>query len=860
MKKSIILLILLGSFLCAFSQGLQFHGNEKNIDGRSSLAIPAEIHEAQRVEVYELEFTVRNHNINSPGVIFCVQNRYDSNAYALLFNYDEPTDQATFNFAKSGERNLFSTTFKGSELREKAMPVALKIDRVAGTINISVGSHDATIAVPELKKTGLAPQLHFSMRQHMVESASFSIRNLKIIFDGRTTIIPLTESTGETVHDSEGNEVGKVTRPYWLINRSFYWERVWTSCSDTPTGFAFDPSRQMLYSYSSDSIRALDLRTRALRFRTVRGDSLPVRHGMNIIDEMTGRIIPYEVYYDALFADLDPVGGEWRSIGKTSPDAVWHHHASAYRRKDNTLLLFGGYGNRKYSDKLVRYNLNNHVWDTIPLGGNSIDPRFYTAMMLTPSEDTLYLYGGKGNPRGLQDLGTKYYYDFYRIDLKRRTVKKLWSQNAPPEDRVPARTLIPDSDGKHFYTITYPEYRPHSSLQMYRVDIADGSFMAVGDTIPLISEEIATNVALYSNPALERIYCVVQQFEKYGQTVTSVYSLATPPVSAAQLHGASVNKPSRLLTVVLALVLTSLALLAFIIVRRRAKTCRTAPRVTTEMTKANVMSPTHMPEETCTAATNNTAEFTEDSIKDLPQSPESNYISLFGPFSAIDSNGRSITHLFSPKLRLIFLHILLQTESHNGVTSSDLNVTFWADKEPDKVKNLRNVTLNKLRKVLADIDGVSLIYEQGMFRIEIQSPCSSDIGRLYSLSSRLSDAVPAPEKADEINSILIKGKFLADTTDPMFDYFRQKMDTYMVKYLAAAIARSYSEGKYDLVRRLCYTMLETDPLSETALNYLVRVAHATGRHDRARAVYQTFCRDYLKMMGQEFPHTFEELG
>lgn len=95
MKKSIILLILLGSFLCAFSQGLQFHGNEKNIDGRSSLAIPAEIHEAQRVEVYELEFTVRNHNINSPGVIFCVQNRYDSNAYALLFNYDEPTDQAT---------------------------------------------------------------------------------------------------------------------------------------------------------------------------------------------------------------------------------------------------------------------------------------------------------------------------------------------------------------------------------------------------------------------------------------------------------------------------------------------------------------------------------------------------------------------------------------------------------------------------------------------------------------------------------------------------------------------------------------------------------------------------------------------
>lgn len=860
MKKLISVLTLLTVSLCAFPQGLQFHGNEKHIDGRSSLAIPAQMNEAKSVGVYELGFSMRNHNIKSPGNVFCIHNRFGDTAFALMFSYYEPDDEATFIFAKSGERNLFSTTFKGSELPEKTMPVSLRIDRNAGEIYIAIGPHDSTIQLPELRQTDFAPQLHFSMSRHMVESASFSIRDLTITADGRTTVIPLTESEGETVHDSEGNEAGKVTLPYWLINRSYYWHPEWTAFSSSPTGFAFDPARQMFYSYNADSLKTFNVRSRRLTLSPLQGDSLPVRLGMNIVDGPSGRIIPYEVFNDALFAEIDPASGEWHVMDEKPLQAVWHHHASVCRRKDNTLLLFGGYGNRRYSDRLVRYDFGTGVWDSIPLSGDRIDPRFYTSMMLTASEDTIYLYGGKGNPEGLQDLGTKYYYDFYLIDLQNRQVTKLWQQKAPADDRVPARTLIPDSDGRHFYAVTYPEYRPHSSLQLYRIDIANGSSTAVGDTIPLISEEIATNVTLYDNPASERIYCVVQQFEKYGQTTTSVYSIATPPVSAAQLLGPAANKRNYARLAVIFLAPTLLVLLAVIILMRRKRSRRRQPQALPAVGLPSSPVSADAPAETCETEPEKTAVFTEDSVKDLPAQPVSNYISLFGPFSAVDAHGRSVTHLFSPKLKLIFLYILLHTESRNGVTSTDLNVTFWADKEPDKVKNLRNVTLNKLRKALADIEGISLVYEQGVFRIETAGPCGSDIGRLFRLTSRLSDAVPTVEKADEINSIIIKGKFLADTSEPIFDYFRQKMDTFMVKYLAAAIARSYKEGKYDLVRRLCYTLLETDPLSETALAYLIRVARATGRHDRARAVYKTFCRDYLKMMGEEYPRPFDDFS
>lgn len=131
--------------------------------------------------------------------------------------------------------------------------------------------------------------------------------------------------------------------------------------------------------------------------------------------------------------------------------------------------------------------------------------------------------------------------------------------------------------------------------------------------------------------------------------------------------------------------------------------------------------------------------------------------------------------MFSRKLKLLFLYILLYTITKNGVTSSDLNSVFWSDKEPDKVKNLRNVTLNKLRKVLTEMNGVTLIYEQGLFRIDLSDDCYCDISRLYQISSSLHNFNPGEDQYAEINFIFVKGKFMADTEDPIFDYFRQKI-------------------------------------------------------------------------------------
>lgn len=67
-------------------------------------------------------------------------------------------------------------------------------------------------------------------------------------------------------------------------------------------------------------------------------------------------------------------------------------------------------------------------------------------------------------------------------------------------------------------------------LRLYRLSVADGTYEALGDSIPMVSEEIATNANLYYNARLHEFYCVIQEFRKYGDNEPRIYALSAPPV------------------------------------------------------------------------------------------------------------------------------------------------------------------------------------------------------------------------------------------------------------------------------------------------------------------------------------------
>ena len=227
-----------------------------------------------------------------------------------------------------------------------------------------------------------------------------------------------------------------------------------------------------------------------------------------------------------------------------------------------------------------------------------------------------------------------------------------------------------------------------------------------------------------------------------------------------------------------------------------------------------------------------------------------NAVYLFGPFTVIDRNGRDITHLFSSRLRQVFIYILLHS-THNGVLSASLNEVFWADKPDDKVKNLKGVTINQIRKNLAELDGVELVHDKGYFRL-VFTDCYCDYFRFRTLKN-------AEEVENELGILLMRGKFLDGMDAGMMDHFKQKVEEFLSSFLPLEIERLYQQHKYDAVIRFCNVLFRVDPVNELALAYGMHALNHTGSSQEAILQYSLFVREYRQMMNEEYSTSYAEL-
>ncbi|HSO86883.1 MAG TPA: LamG-like jellyroll fold domain-containing protein, partial [Draconibacterium sp.] len=119
---------------------------------------------------------------------------------------------------------------------------------------------------------------------------------------------------------------------------------------------------------------------------------------------------------------------------------------------------------------------------------------------------------------------------------------------------------------------------------------------------------------------------------------------------------------------------------------------------------------------------------------DTPSEVIKNRIQLFGEFKAIDNKGEEITDLFTPKVKELFLFTLIYTlKSGIGANIRDINDVLWEGISSRKVANNRSVTLNKLRKILLQIDGIEIISTGGYLQAKIKKPFYCDYVSAYKL-------------------------------------------------------------------------------------------------------------------------------
>lgn len=845
-RRLCLLFLLTGMTLFAYSQGLLFQANDKEIKERTSLQIFQEGEIPCFTKNFQLSFELSIRDFDTFGYVFLLKEDQGKTKYSFTYTYLDG-ENSTFKFNTDGKENHYSLNLRNDALAYQWIPVSFAFDLQQDVLTIRIGDNEKKITSLGLKDT-FCPHLFFGRYDYILDMPTFAIRNLKLEGDrSHSYTFPLNENEGEEVHTSIGKVLGTVVNPVWLINGSYHWEKLFEYSFQTPSGITFEPDSQRLIIFSQDSLLTYNLLKRQPQKYSY-SNKLPVKlqlatHFMNTTD---GKLYVYELNNlplgDATVAALDLNNQEWKQTGVAALPVQLHHHDGFWDETTGKYLVFGGFGNKRFNNTFLEYDIEGDRWDTLSYSGDRIIPRYFSGMAVNKNREHIYVFGGMGNESGEQSVGRNYLHDLYLLDRKQQSVRRLW-QNASDHRLVVARDMILTPDEKYIYALCYPEYLSDTYLQLYRLTVDDGTMKALGDSIPMRSEEIMTNANLYYNSLTHEYYCTTTEFDKKGHTVIRTYVLSAPPVSLDEIrsYGSRSSLEIRWLWIMAGIGVLLLAGGVLFVRKKRGK-----QRNAVLESSSVLMSPPvgREPDKSVQGKETLAKEDFESSLV------RPNAVYLFGPFTVIDRNGRDITHLFSSRLRQVFIYILLHS-THNGVLSASLNELFWPDKPDDKVKNLKGVTINQIRKNLAELDGVELVHDKGYFRL-VFTDCYCDYFRFRTLKN-------AEEVENELGILLMRGKFLDGMDAGMMDHFKQKVEEFLSSFLPLEIERLYQQHKYDAVIRFCNVLFRVDPVNELALAYGMHALNHTGSSQEAILQYSLFVREYRQMMNEEYSTSYAEL-
>lgn len=845
-RRLCLLFLLTGMTLFAYSQGLLFQANDKEIKERTSLQIFQEGEIPCFTKNFQLSFELSIRDFDTFGYVFLLKEDQGKTKYSFTYTYLDG-ENSTFKFNTDGKENHYSLNLRNDALAYQWIPVSFAFDLQQDVLTIRIGDNEKKITSLGLKDT-FCPHLFFGRYDYILDMPTFAIRNLKLEGDrSHSYTFPLNENEGEEVHTSTGKVLGTVVNLVWLINGSYHWEKLFEYSFQTPSGITFEPDSQRLIIFSQDSLLTYNLLKRQPQKYSY-SNKLPVKlqlatHFMNTTD---GKLYVYELNNlplgDATVAALDLNNQEWKQTGVAALPVQLHHHDGFWDETTGKYLVFGGFGNKRFNNTFLEYDIEGDRWDTLSYSGDRIIPRYFSGMAVNKNREHIYVFGGMGNESGEQSVGRNYLHDLYLLDRKQQSVRRLW-QNASDHRLVVARDMILTPDEKYIYALCYPEYLSDTYLQLYRLTVDDGTMKALGDSIPMRSEEIMTNANLYYNSLTHEYYCTTTEFDKKGHTVIRTYVLSAPPVSLDEIrsYGSRSSLEIRWLWIMAGIGVLLLAGGVLFVRKKRGK-----QRNAVLESSSVLMSPPvgREPDKSVQGKETLAKEDFESSLV------RPNAVYLFGPFTVIDRNGRDITHLFSSRLRQVFIYILLHS-THNGVLSASLNEVFWPDKPDDKVKNLKGVTINQIRKNLAELDGVELVHDKGYFRL-VFTDCYCDYFRFRTLKN-------AEEVENELGILLMRGKFLDGMDAGMMDHFKQKVEEFLSSFLPLEIERLYQQHKYDAVIRFCNVLFRVDPVNELALAYGMHALNHTGSSQEAILQYSLFVREYRQMMNEEYSISYAEL-
>ncbi|MCG8476753.1 MAG: hypothetical protein MI784_14905 [Cytophagales bacterium] len=815
--------------------GIQFKSYEVPIEERTSLELSKE----------ELFSVKKNINLNfrlaiSRHSVFGHLFRIESSDifFDFVFHPSYPIDaNAYLKVILNGSEIALNVPIQKNELgsnRWKDFELSMNFETSTLKLTYAKRKYFKRINADNLKSKRWA--VYFGViedkKPSITDVAQFSIRDLRLEIDRKDRYQWLmNESVGNVSIDYISGRALYVSNPKWLSPAHFYWDKTCTVETSNSSGVAYDAESHRLKIIDKSKIKNIDLSS-----LSETNEYFPAPRFKK---DAKLRAFSYEgepFAYDSRHGEIaffDKQNKVFSAIDSAVFSPLEYQHHNLFLADGRIFTLFG-YGYYTFKNQLFEYNKESRLWEPRELKGDSLLPRYLSAVGKL-EKDKFLIFGGRGNPKGLQELTVKNYYDLYLLDLGKNKVKKLWTLSPPAESFVPARSLIVDKDNENFYSLAFNPEVENSKLSLYQFRIDTPYYQIVSDSIPYKFRDVSSVSDLYFDSFTRKLIAYTKE-EGEDSSVVKVYSLNFPPglPDVLPVERASIGEDWGALLLLLVWGVGVMLLVAYGIFK-----------MINMVKRASVQEPV--------------SDETEEEPVAFGKSKK-NYIQIFGKFQLWNRDGEEISKQLTPKLRQVFLMIFFsQFYFRKGMSSKRLTEIIWPFIPKEKASNSRSIALNRIRTIFKQLDGISIVFENNTWQIDVADPLRCDFIDFCNLKEALSESLLDSNLMKKLISILHAG----------FSFPEQKNEwlegkqSFIVSDTVGLLLKYLHENEFQLspadVIKVVDIILSIDELEDQAFRIKLIQLSKLGNHAKLHSCYKQFTKQYLELYNEEYPLKLEEL-
>ncbi len=244
------------------------------------------------------------------------------------------------------------------------------------------------------------------------------------------------------------------------------------------------------------------------------------------------------------------------------------------------------------------------------------------------------------------------------------------------------------------------------------------------------------------------------------------------------------------------------------------------------------------------------------SITETVENPEQ--ICCFGGLKVIDTDRKDISKKFSPKIKQLFVLILLHSiDGRKGISSKDMSDCLWPGMSPKNAKNIRGTNNQNLKALLSNCSGIKLVFQDKLWMLEFASDYFIDYAFVESMLNE--PETSNTEKLPELLSILKKGTLFQNMNESWVDSYVDRMSNRIIEY-GLNLFRLLTEEKYDvLLLEVAEVISINDPLNEPALRKKISILIKQGKLSMAHSVFDSFTKLYFELYQEKYSGDFKSL-